>query len=87
MKLSIKALGLAGGILWGSAILLVGLMHWAVPAYGVSFLQMVTSVYPGFHVSAGLAGVAIGTIYGFLDGAFAGGLLAWLYNKLSQEIK
>ncbi|HVH59695.1 MAG TPA: hypothetical protein VM709_05155, partial [Candidatus Sulfotelmatobacter sp.] len=45
-----------------------GILHRLDPSYGVSFLEMTSSVYPGFH-SAGTAGsLAIGTAEGLMDG-------------------
>jgi hypothetical protein len=81
MRISLKAMALAGGVLWGAAILLVGLLHLAHPAYGLGFLQMTSSVYPGFHASHSLLSVFIGTVEGFVDGAVAAILFAVLYNS------
>jgi hypothetical protein len=80
MRFSLKAIALAGALLWGGAILLVGLINLALPSYGLTFLQMTSSVYPGFHAAHGLRSVAIGTIDGLVDGGVAGLLFAWLYN-------
>jgi len=83
MRISLKAIALAGGLVWASAILLVGLLHLAHPAYGLDFLQMTSSVYPGFHASHSMGSVLIGTIYGFFDGAVAALLFAWFYNSFA----
>jgi len=82
MRFSLRGVALAGAIVWGGAILLVGLINLAWPAYGASFLQMTSSVYPGFRDSHTIASVAVGTLDGLLDGAIAGVLFAWLYNSL-----
>jgi hypothetical protein len=82
MRLSIKGMAIASGLLWGVAILFVGLINMERPAYGMTFLSMLSSVYPWFHSSHTLASVAIGTIEGFFDGAIAGGLFGWLYNSM-----
>jgi hypothetical protein len=82
MRLSIRSMAIAGGLLWGGAILLVGLVNLATPAYGMDFLTMMTSVYPWFHSSHTVASVVIGTIDGLIDGAIAGCLFAWLYNTM-----
>jgi hypothetical protein len=83
MRLSFKAIALSGALLWGGAILLVGLINLASPGYGLSFLQMTSSVYPGFHASHTIGSVIVGTIDGFVDGAIAGLLFAWLYNSFA----
>jgi hypothetical protein len=49
MKISLKAIAIATGVLWGGAILFVGMVNLASPSYGLSFRQVVSSAYPGFH--------------------------------------
>jgi hypothetical protein len=83
MKFSFKAMALAGALLWGGAILLVGLINLAAPGYGLPFLQMTSSVYPGFHDSHTIGSVLIGTFDGLIDGAIAGLLFTWLYNSFA----
>ena len=80
MRLSLRATMLAGGLLWGGAILMVSLINHERPDYGLSFLQMMSSVYPWFHTSHTIAGILTGTLDGLVDGALAGLLFAWLYN-------
>jgi hypothetical protein len=62
MRLSLKAMVIAGGILWGSAILLVGLINLADPNYGVNFPQMTNSAYPWFHTPHTVRSVLIGAV-------------------------
>jgi hypothetical protein len=80
MRLSIRGSALAASLLWGGAILFVGLINLAAPSYGMGFLQMISSAYPFFHASRTLGDVVIGTVDGLVDGAVAGVLFAWLYN-------
>jgi len=82
MRLSIKGMTISGGLLWGGAILLVGLINLARPAYGANFLTTMASVYPWFHWSHTGASVVVGTVDGFIDGAIAGCLFGWLYNTM-----
>ncbi len=84
MRLSLRATMLAGGLLWAGAILIVSLINQARPGYGVSFLQMMSSVYPWFHTSHTIAGILAGTLDGLVDGAVAGLLFAWLYNMFNR---
>jgi hypothetical protein len=79
-RLSLKSLAISGGVLWGACILCVGLIHSADPSYGVKFLAMTSSIYPGFHVTGAIERVVIRTIEGFFDGAVTGLVLAWIYN-------
>jgi hypothetical protein len=85
MRFSLKAIALAGAIVWGGAILLVGLINLAWPGYGLNFLQMTSSVYPGFHASHTIGNVLVGTLDGLVDGAVAGLLFAWLYNAFADR--
>ena len=46
---------------------------------------MMTPVYPGYKATASLVQVIIGTLYGLLDGAIAGTIFAWLYNRFAAS--
>lgn len=85
MRLSLKSLALALGLLWGGAVLCVGLANLAAPSYGVDFLKIMSSVYPGFHASRTILDVVVGALYGVGDGAIAGLLLGWLYNTFASR--
>lgn len=79
-QLSVKVMTLVTAILWGGCLLFVGLVNLAAPSYGVDFLRMMSSVYPGFHMTRTVGELILGTVYGFVDGAIAGCLFASLYN-------
>ncbi len=83
MKLSEKQLGLACAILWGGVMLFMGLANAAWSGYGQAFLNVIASVYPGYH-GGSLLQVALGTVYGIVDGLMGGFVLAWLYNRFAQ---
>ena len=87
MRLSIKGLALATGIVWGGCILLVGIVHLAAPSYGAEFLRLASSIYPGFHNNGGFLDVLVGTGYGLVDGSIGGAILAWLYNCFAGGAK
>ena len=53
MKLSIKGLALASGILWGGSILLVGVANLIWPSYGVAYLDLARAIYPGYGTGFG----------------------------------
>ncbi len=83
MHLSTRAAALAAGLFWGGAMLAVGVVNMAAPAYGAQFLKVVASIYPGYEASGTLADVVVGTVYGIVDAAIGGWLFAWLYNKVA----
>ena len=87
MRLSVKGLALAAGILWAGCILLVGIVNLAAPSYGAAFLQLASSIYPGFHNTHHFLDVLVGTIYGLVDGGIGGAILALLYNCFAGGAK
>ena len=87
MKLSIWALTITAAIIWGGAVLLVGLGNLIRPSYGGAFLDIVASIYPGYHVTRTIGSVIVGTLYGALDGAIGGLIFAWLYNLMAGPSK
>ena len=80
MKLSIWPFTIALGILWGAVVLLTGIANLIWPSYGVAFLQMLASVYPGYAAAENIGAVIVGTLYAVLDGAIFGLVLALLDN-------
>jgi hypothetical protein len=80
MSLSVKALTIICGLLWGGAIACVAQIYLASPSYGSSFLEGVSSIYPGFHRARNLGDALVGTAFGLIDGGFGGFFFGWLYN-------
>jgi hypothetical protein len=80
MRLSLKALALAGGILWALALFMTGVANLIWPGYGEGFLKMIASVYPGYHAACSIGDLIVGTLYAFIDGAIGGLFFGWLYN-------
>jgi len=85
MKFSVKGLALASGILWGVAMLGMGLANLIWSSYGQQFLQIMASAYPGYHATRKFAEVIVGTLYGFADGLIGGAVFAWLYNQFAKS--
>lgn len=83
MRLSVRALALTGAILWGGALLFCGFANAIWPTYGVAFLQMMASVYPGYQATGSPLSILVGTLYAALDGAVAGLLFGWIYNRVA----
>ncbi|MFQ6047564.1 MAG: hypothetical protein ACE5PT_14595 [Gemmatimonadales bacterium] len=80
MKLNIKALTITGAILFGASILLTGIANLLFSSYGVTALEVMASLYPGYHGPDGFGSVIVGTLYAVVDGAIVGAVTAWLYN-------
>lgn len=85
MKLSLKGLAIAGAVVWGGAMFLIGLCNLASETYGVAFLEVAASIYPGFDVERDLGQVIVGTLYGALDGAIGGFVFGFLYNRFAGK--
>ena len=84
-SLSFKRMTIASAITWASGVLFVGLLNIIRPGYGKAFLSIVSSVYPGYHAEPNLVSVLVGTAYAFLDGAIAGFIFSWIYNKFDGD--
>ena len=86
MKFSVKGLAMAFGILWGLAMLGIGLANLIWSSYGQQFLQTLASVYPGYHATRSVAEVVVGTLYGVVDGFIGGAVFARLYNQFAKSL-
>jgi hypothetical protein len=84
MRFNIRALALASAVLWGGCVLLVGLGNLIIDGYGQHFLEMLSSVNPGYLATRSVAEVAIATFYAILDGLIGGAVFGWLYNRLAR---
>jgi len=86
MKLDVVGMAVTSGLVWGVLVMfLVGMANLAWPGYGEAFLEVVASVYPGYHADATFGQVIVGTFYGVVDGATGGAVIAWLYNRVSRS--
>jgi hypothetical protein len=84
MKLSVQGMAFTMALVWGVlAMFLTGVANLIWPPYGREFLQLMSSVYPGYHATASIRQVIVGSLYGIADGAIGGALFAWLYNRLA----
>lgn len=75
-KLNVGSLALAVGALWASYMFFIGIS--SAYGWGNAFLDVMKSIYIGF--SPGLIGAITGAAWGFLDGAIAGAVVAYVYN-------
>jgi hypothetical protein len=84
MRFNVFALAVTAALLWGGAMLVVTTAALVWPNYGRTFLEVVSSIYPGYHPGPSIKSVVTGTLYAVVDGAIGGAVLAWLYNLLSR---
>lgn len=79
MKLNVKALALACGIMWGLG--LFALTWWIIAFDGATHeVTLIGRLYRGYNISP--IGSVFGLVYGFVDGLIGGAILAWLYNMM-----
>ena len=80
MKFSVKGFAITSAILWSASIFLVGMAGIIWPSYGIDFLQVVSSIYPGYKIDGDVTSVLIGSLYGAVDAGIGGAVFAWIYN-------
>jgi len=82
MKLNLKAVALASGLVWGLGLFF--LTWWIIAFEGQTGDQtFIGMVYRGYSISA--IGSVIGLIWGFLDGLIGGFVFGWIYNRLATK--
>lgn len=84
MKLCVIPFSLAAAFTWALAVFGVGLANLKWPPYGQDFLDVVSSVYPGYDGSASFPSVLVATGYAAVDGLVAGLILSLVYNCLAR---
>ena len=84
MSLNIKAMAMTIGAVWGGSFLFAGLANLLVETYGLAYLDLGASIYPGYNGPGGFGSVIVVTLYAAVDGAVVGAILAWLYNFFSR---
>ena len=82
-QLSVKATAVSSAVIWGGAVLGVGIINTMKPRYGKEFLQWTSSIYPGYKGRSTLAQAGVAGGYAAVDGAICGALFALIYNALA----
>jgi hypothetical protein len=80
MKLNVRAIAIASGVLWAVGMFVSAVANIAWPGYGQEFLQAMASLYPGYHATPSVGQAIVGALYALVDAAIAGAIFAWLYN-------
>jgi hypothetical protein len=86
MRLSVKALGITGALIWGGAMLVLGIVNLASASYAAEFLKVISSIYPGYHATQTIGDVIVGTCYALVDGGAGGLIFAWVYNQAVARV-
>ncbi|MGB2630575.1 MAG: hypothetical protein WBD24_06710 [Candidatus Omnitrophota bacterium] len=82
MKLNVKALALAGGILWGASMFILTWM--GILGYGSNVAaDIAKSYYIGYTVTP--LGSIAGAVYGFFDAGIGLTIFGLIYNKLAGK--
>ncbi len=75
--LSVRAMAIAAAIFWGGAVFLT--TWWLILFDGATGETLFLGrIYFGYSVSP--LGSVVGLLWGLVDGAISGAVLAWLYN-------
>jgi len=82
MKLNVRALAVAAGIIWAVILLITAAANFAWGGYGTAFLKLMASVYPGYKASGTIPDLFVGVLYALADGFIFGAVFGWLYNRL-----
>ena len=85
VKLSLKAMIIAGALFKVIVFLFISLMNLILRPYGGAYLAILSSLYPGYDPVSGPIGIIVGTLYSLLVGALAGLLFGCLYNFCTEH--
>ena len=82
MQLNAKAFAVTAGLIWAAGLFLMILLNLIWSGYAVAFLDVVDSIYPGYHRESAI-GLIVGPLYAFVDGLIAAWIFAWVYNRFA----
>ncbi|MBI2174314.1 MAG: hypothetical protein HYU33_03880 [Candidatus Omnitrophica bacterium] len=82
-EFDVRAMTYAVAALCAGSVLAIGLANLASPSYGEEVLDLLASLYPGYHAEHTIESVLVATGYALVKGAVLGALFAWCYNRLA----
>jgi hypothetical protein len=85
MKLSLKAMIIAGALFKAIVFLFISFMNLILRPYGGAYLAFLSSLYPGYDPINMPIALILGTIYSLIAGAFAGLLFGCVYNLFIER--
>ncbi|MFQ5903946.1 MAG: hypothetical protein ACE5JO_09670, partial [Candidatus Binatia bacterium] len=62
MKLSVRSLTITAALLWALTFLFVSVINYVWPSYGRDFLEIVSSLYPGYKAVGSPSSIIVGTL-------------------------
>ena len=81
MKLNIKAMAIAFGLVWGISLFVI--TWWIILLDGSSdATTFIGKFYRGYSLTP--IGSIVGFMWGLVDGAIGGAIFAWLYNRFNN---
>ena len=81
MKLNIKAMAIAFGLVLGISLFVI--TWWIILLDGTSnTTTFIGKFYLGYSITP--IGSIIGFVWGLVDGAIGGAMFAWLYNRFNN---
>jgi len=80
-KLDVKALAFGLGVSWALCMLFIGWV--GAFGWGTKIIEVMSSLYIGFKPT--FLGGIIGAIWGFIDGAIGGLIIALVYNAVVKQ--
>ena len=86
MKLSLKAMIIAGALFKAIEFVVISLLNLVYRPYGGAYLALLTSIYPGYDPVSGPIGILVGIFYSLIAGALTGFLFGWLYSFFAEKI-
>lgn len=86
MKFKVFHFGMTLSIVWAAIVFLSGLANLIWSNYGIAFLKLIDSIYPGYQLGKwGFGGVIVGALYAAIDALIIGIVFACLYNFLTRK--
>ena len=85
MKLSLKAMTIAGALFKAIVFLFISFMNLILRPYGGAYLALLSSLYPGYDPINVPIALILGTIYSLIAGACAGLLFGCVYNLFIER--
>jgi hypothetical protein len=86
MKIKVSGVAFAMAITWALIVFAVGFVNFFFAGYGVKFLSLMQSIYPGYTLGKwGFIGVLVATGYAFVEALIVGFVFGIIYNIFAKK--